>query len=83
MSDKLKVHNPEGMSRHDISVETERNYIYADGSIFTMSEPKTLFLKRDEHGDSHRVVTKDGWTHYPRRGWIGIRWLAPSENVSF
>lgn len=79
----MKAHCPEGFTQHDISVETERTYIYGNGSELHIPSPETLFLKRDERGDSHRIVTKDGFTYYPNRGWIGIKWKAPLEAVSF
>ncbi len=73
----LKVHTPEGMSTHDVSVEQYREYIYPDGAILRIDEPVTLFLKQDgdPRGDSHRVVDANGVTTYPKRGWIGLRWL--------
>lgn len=83
MKPNVKVHNAEGMSQHDVSVEEFRMYHYKDGSVFYVPEPMILFLKRDENGDSHRIVTKSGLTVYPTRGWIGISWYAPGENVSF
>ena len=69
----LKVHCPDGFEAHDISVESKRGYVF-NGIELEIVEPKTLFLKRDERGDSHRIVTKDGRTYYPARGWLGIWW---------
>lgn len=79
----MKLHCPEGMTQHDIGVETERTYFYPNGGELHIPEPAVLFLKRDDRGDSHRIVTKDGFSYYPARGWLGIRWKAPIENVSF
>lgn len=74
----MKVHNSEGMSVHDISVEQFRTYFYSDGSKFTIEYPETLYLKQDERGDSHRVVATAGsqrMTFYIRRGWVAIGWV--------
>ena len=70
----VRVHCPDGMSKHDIGVEKWRTYHYENRSTFTVEEPMILFLKRDHRGDSHRVVTKKNRTIYPRRGWIAIEW---------
>ncbi|MER8640985.1 hypothetical protein [Mesorhizobium sp. M1252] len=78
----IKTHNPEGFSQHDITVEAWREYHYGDGTYF-IKGPTTLFLKRDDRGDSHRVVDANGVTHYPRRGWLAISWRSDIEKVSF
>jgi len=74
-----KSSNTNGMSLHDVSSEEWREYVYADGAIFRVDCPRSLYLKQDERGDSHRVVDKQGVTHYPRRGWIGLRWKSSPE----
>ena len=67
----------------DISTEEWREYRYANGDHYRIEQPKTLFLKRDAEGDSHRILDRDGITHYVRRGWVAIAWHAPSAPVSF
>ncbi|RWJ03492.1 hypothetical protein [Mesorhizobium sp.] len=71
---KVKVREASQFTEHDISVEFERVYFYANGEEMRIAFPKKLFVKTDERGDSHRVVAKDGFTYYPRRGWVGIAW---------
>lgn len=71
------------MNEYDVSVEEFREYVYGDGSAYRVDKPVKLYVKSDEKGDSHRVVDIKNVTHYPKRGWIAIRWYAPSQNVSF
>ncbi len=58
----------------DISDETKRVYHYKDYVTFTISEPAKLNVKRDERGDSHRVIAKDGRGFYVAPGWLAIEW---------
>lgn len=62
------------MQKNDISNELSRTYHYAGGESITIGDPKELWWKRDEDGDSHRVVTKSGEVHCPRRGWLSVSW---------
>ncbi|AGR47805.1 hypothetical protein PHIM7_114 [Sinorhizobium phage phiM7] len=75
------------MNSNDISTERWREYIYhgEDGLFFSyrIDNPSRLFVKKDQNGDSHRVVDIEGVTHYPKRGWVAIRWFAPDQPVSF
>jgi hypothetical protein len=71
------------MDQNDISTEQWREYDYGNGIAYRVENPLTLYRKTDEKGDSHRVVDAAGVTHYPKRGWVGIRWFAPTEPVSF
>lgn len=71
------------MNKSDISKETLREYVYPNGDVYSINAPEYLYVKQDDKGDSHRVVSMDGMTHYPKRGWIAIRWRAPDEPVSF
>lgn len=66
-----------------INTEEWREYQYKDGSTYRIEKPQTLWWKRDENGPSHRVLDDAGVTHCPERGWVAIRWFAPSEPVSF
>jgi hypothetical protein len=70
----VQVHNDSQFTKHDISVELFREYIYGNGERLRIDDPQTMFLKTDIRGDSHRIVSADGSTYYPRRGWVGIRW---------
>lgn len=58
----------------DISSEEYRFYTYADGARFRIDLPALLHVLTDDNGISHRVIDKDGLTHRPERGWIGISW---------
>lgn len=70
-----KVHDASSQfTEHDVSVESERIYLYPNGERLKISLPTKLFVRRDAAGDSHRVVAQDGYTYYPRRGWLGIAW---------
>lgn len=59
------------MTEIDISTETARIYVYADGWEYTITAPVKLFVT--ESG-SHRVVDATGWTHRPEPGWLAIKW---------
>jgi hypothetical protein len=71
---------PEGISCHDISSEAYREYVYADGTVYRVDNPRTLYLKRA--GNTHRVVDYLGVTHYPSPTWVALRWKSDPE-VSF
>jgi hypothetical protein len=55
----------------DIRAEIYREYVYADGKIFRIEQPVTLYIL---DGDSHRVVDMNNVCHRPERGYVGIRW---------
>lgn len=77
---------PEGMTRHDISVESFRVYDYGNGIAYRIERPVTLFVKRkpiSEGGDTHRVVDAEGVVHYPRPGWLAIKWGNTDNSVAF
>jgi len=67
----------------DISSERERSYHYAKGDVFTIPSPKALYVIRDENGTTHRVVSDDGRTYRPERGWVGISWLPLEGQPAF
>lgn len=55
----------------DIRSEVERTYHYRDGASFTVPQPHELHLT--ESG-SHRIVSLNGRTYRPERGWLAISW---------
>lgn len=67
----------------DISSEKWREYVYANGEVYKIETPITLYVKSAPAGDSHRVVDGAGIAHYPRKGWIAIRWFSPTRPVAF
>ncbi|MES0134547.1 hypothetical protein NKJ88_06225 [Mesorhizobium sp. M0016] len=71
------------MTNVEITTEVWREYRYANGDTYRIENPRSLWFKTDDRGDSHRVLDAEGVTHYPRRGWVAITWSAPSEPVSF
>lgn len=58
----------------DITSEAERVYHYGNGSKFYVPTPKELHVIDDEKGVTHRVVSMNGRTYRPERGWVGISW---------
>jgi len=61
----------------DISMETQRSYVYPNGEKYTIKFPKELFIRNT---GGHRVV--DGTTaHIIRSGWIAI--TIPKECLVF
>lgn len=58
----------------DLGSEQYRIYTYKDGAKFRINAPVSLYLL--DGGSSHRVVDRDGVTHRPARGWVGISWKA-------
>ncbi len=64
----------------DISDESYRIYVYADGSTFRVDKPTELNIKRGVERsvgspDSHRIRRADNMTNvYVAPGWIAIKW---------
>ncbi len=59
----------------DISSEKWREYWFGD-AVLRIEKPSKLFVTHGDNGDSHRVLTKAGYSWYIPRGWIGINWKA-------
>ncbi|MBA8881712.1 hypothetical protein [Phyllobacterium myrsinacearum] len=80
-----QVHDPEGMTKHDVSCEAWRAYAFSDGFEYMIQEPKTLWVKRKDDGDSHRILDGKGVIHYVNAGWRALRWknLPGRPEVSF
>lgn len=66
----------------DISSEEYRVYTYAGGETYRIDYPVALFVL-DETGTTHRIVDKDGVTHRPERGWVGISWKPKDGEPAF
>jgi hypothetical protein len=47
-----------------------RKYHFPGGDVVTIESPKTLIVS--ENG--HRIITKDGQSHYIPYGWIHLEW---------
>lgn len=60
-----------GIEPIDISSEQLRIYTYDNCTTFEIEQPALLFIT--ESG-SHRIVDKDGRTHRPTPGYVGISW---------
>jgi hypothetical protein len=67
----------------DISSEAYRVYSYDGGRIFRIDNPAELHVITDERGTTHRVIDKDGMTHRPERGWVGISWMPREGQPAF
>lgn len=68
----------------DISSEAQRTYYYGNGETFIISDPVTLFILIDDNGGvSHRVLSGDGETYRPERGWVGISWRPRDGQPAF
>lgn len=60
---------------NDISSETFREYLYADGSKLRIDNPTKLFVSPSSMGGhAHRVQTAEGFAYYVAPGWKTIRW---------
>lgn len=57
----------------DISDEKFRQYVYRDGTRYTVCNPLKLNVKQKPTGDSHRIQKEDGGVYVPP-GWIAIEW---------
>ena len=61
---------------NDISgLEEWREYIWKDGSTYRIEKPISIFIKRNELGDSHRLVDAQGVRHYVPAGWLAFRFV--------
>lgn len=70
----------------DISSEAVRYYHYVYGlteSVFRIHKPIALFIRTDDHGDTHRITTESGIVYRPERGWIGISWEPKPDAPAF
>jgi hypothetical protein len=58
----------------DISVETYREYVYADYTL-RIDNPSAVHISVSSlGGHAHRVMTADGVAYYVAPGWKAIRW---------
>lgn len=58
----------------DISMETEREYIYRD-HVVRIEKPTLLHVSASSlGGHAHRVQTAEGLGYYVAPGWSAIRW---------
>lgn len=58
----------------DISgLEDWREYVYKDGSIYTITNPTKIYVTRKPNGDSHRLIDAQGIRHYVPSGWVAFR----------
>jgi hypothetical protein len=58
----------------DISGELYRDYTFPGGTVITVEAPATLWVKRSEKGDSHRIALANGHGVYIPAGWLKIEW---------
>ena len=50
--------------------ERERHYVWSDGAEVVIEEPQSLIVS----DNGHRVVDKNGVSHYVPYGWIHLYW---------
>lgn len=67
----------------DISSEEDRQYHYRDGSTFSVPTPIRLDIIEDDRGVTHRVISQDGRTYRPERGWVGIAWTPKTDAPAY
>lgn len=58
----------------DISSEQYREYHYADGGLYRIDTPVSLYVFEGKSGWTQRVVDAAGVTHRPTPGWLAISW---------
>jgi len=72
------------MKELDVSSEAQRTYHYPNGVTFVIADPiKVHILVDDMGGVSHRVISGDGETYRPERGWVGISWRPRDGQPAF
>jgi hypothetical protein len=59
---------------NDISVETERTYIYSDCELTIKNPDKLQVSVSSLGGHAHRLTTKDEVAYYVAPGWKAITW---------
>lgn len=75
--DKLDRH---GVLRHlfgegiDKSDQEYQEFVYPDGSVYRIDNPKTVYIFEGKSGWTQRIIDQDGVTHRPTPGWNAIRW---------
>lgn len=68
---------------NDISVELEREYIYADYSLKIENPIEVNVSASSLGGHAHRVKTADGYAYYVAPGWKSIRWRVKDGSPLF
>jgi hypothetical protein len=58
----------------DVSGELYRVYTYPNGVEIRVDGPQSLWVKRSEKGDSHRLALANGNGVYIAAGWLKIEW---------
>ena len=67
------------MIEKDINEESWREYVYEDEKVYRIENPLMLYIR--EGGSGHRVLDKEGVTHWvPINVWHCIRWQTLPEN---
>jgi len=69
-----------------ITDEQWREYTYPVGKglvTIRLRAPVGLHVTKKPEGDSHRVITADGHSHYMRAGWVHIEWMVKSGKMPF
>ena len=73
------TNNPD-LKFSDLSDEQYRVYEYPDGSTVRLDSPTNLNVSKS---GGHRVLTRDGVSHYIPSGWNHLWWLVRPGQPSF
>lgn len=74
------MNNTSGIEFKDIASEEFRCYEFLNGSTITIKEPLSLNVSSS---GGHRVLSKDGISHYIPSGWIHLYWKAKQGQANF
>lgn len=73
------TNNPD-LTFSDLSDEKYRVYEYPDGSSVRLDHPSNLNVSKS---GGHRVLTKDGVSHYIPSGWNHLYWVVKPGQPHF
>ncbi len=71
----------------DLSDEQYREYVFPNGSVVRINNPKGLNVKAPPAGTigggSHRVLDEAGLSHYIPAGWVHLSWKVKEGRSPF
>lgn len=76
---ELKLHPDAGLGFSDISSEKARTYYFPGNEHVTIYDPQFLNVSRS----GHRILDRDGNSHYIPKGWIHLVWKAKQGQPHF
>lgn len=79
-----KAPEAEALVFSSVTDELWREYTFAGNHKVRIELPVGLHVtKKGAMGDSHRILSQDGHSHYIPAGWVHLEWLVKSGKTPF